>query len=284
MGGGDEGMHAGATALFRLIAAIVAAGLSIMLVQYGFGRAAAALPLADHIALAETLLTVLLFALLAIMAVIGLRVARERVSMGRPLDFGIGAILGIAGVGTALTFAALAGVIGRGEEAAGMSGLILLGTVTTAWQTGVEELYFRGWLQAGLQAGWGRWPGLVASALAFAILHLLAGATAGVGLATITLAGLWFGLLAERSGGLLMPIGAHFGWNWAEELLFGASPNTGIGSYGAIINLDLVGAAGWAGGDEGLNASLAALFVLGALIALTFAWPAGARAPVAVRA
>ena len=92
-------------------------------------------------------------------------------------------------------------------------------------------------------------------------------------LASIALAGLWFGILAERSDGLALPIGAHFGWNWAEEMLFGAAPNPGIGSYGALADVDLTGAARWSGGAEGLNASLAAVFALAALIVLTVAWP-----------
>lgn len=282
MAGADDGMPAWATASFRLVAAIAAAGLAIMLVQYGFGKAAETLPLGEHLAMAEAALTIVLFGLLAVVALVGLRVARERIVAGPPMGLGIGAIVGIAGLAIALALAALAGVVGRGTEAGGLGGLILLGTLMTLFQTGVEELYFRGWLQPALQRGWGRWAGLAASALAFAALHLLAGAT-GVGLVTITLAGLWFGLLAERSGGIALPIGAHFGWNWAEELLFGASPNPGIGSYGALVNLDLTGGAWWAGGEEGLNASLAAMFVLVALIAVSFAWPARAPERVAVQ-
>ena len=64
-------------------------------------------------------------------------------------------------------------------------------------------------------------------------------------------------------------------------MLFGAAPNPGIGSYGALLDLDLVGALRWSGGEEGLNASLAALFALVALIVVTIAWPRADAAPAA---
>ena len=56
-----------------------------------------------------------------------------------------------------------------------------------------------------------------------------------VSLLNILLAGIWFGLLALRTGGLLAPILAHFGYNWAEEMIFGASPNPGVGAFGSVV-------------------------------------------------
>ena len=55
------------------------------------------------------------------------------------------------------------------------------------------------------------------TAVAFAALHFVNGSFNPMSLLTMTLAGLFFGLLAEKSGGLALPIGAHFGWNWAER-------------------------------------------------------------------
>ena len=82
----------------------------------------------------------------------------------------------------------------------------------------------------------------------------------------LTLGGVLFGLLAWRSGGLGASIAAHAGWNWAETILFGLDPNPGTGGFGAIHDLDLVGAMRWGGSTEGLNASLAMTIVLAALI------------------
>lgn len=261
-----------ASAMIRLFFALLAATAVVLGVRFGFQRAAQALPLGDWPAATESAVTIVLFGLLAITATIGLGLARERSAPGKPALFGIGLGLGVCGATLALTLASIAAVTHRGGEAA--IGLLLpLGTLLTLFQTGVEEYYFRGWLQPALLRGFGRWPGLAVGALAFAGLHLVGGASGVTSLGAITLAGLWFGLLAERSGALALPLGAHFGWNWAEEMLFGAAPNPGIGSYGALIDVDLVGALRWSGGEDGLNASLAGVFVLLAMIALTALWP-----------
>jgi uncharacterized protein len=74
-------------------------------------------------------------------------------------------------------------------------------------------------------------------------------------------------LLAARSGGLSGAIGAHFAWNWTEQILLGIDPNPGLGSFGAIANFELTGPAVWGGSDEGLNASIAMTIALLALLA-----------------
>ena len=93
-------------------------------------------------------------------------------------------------------------------------------------------------------------------------------------LLNLFLGGLLFGLLAARSGGLAAAIAAHFSWNWAEQLLFGLDPNPGIGSFGSILNLELVGSSWWGGSDEGLNASIAMTFALAMLLAPLLILPA----------
>lgn len=268
-------LPAWAAAPIRLVIAVVMAAAVVLAVRWGFERAAQSLPIGEYPALAESAVTVILFGLLALVATVGLRIAQERPAAGdrSGAAAGLGIGLGISGVALALALATIAGVTRAGAAGATVGLLLPLGTVLTLFQTGIEEYYFRGWLQPALLRGWGRWSGLAASAAAFAILHLVGGATTVASLVSITLAGLWFGLLAERGGGLALPIGAHFGWNWAEEMLFGAAPNPGIGSYGALLDLDLSGALRWSGGDEGLNASLGGIFVLVALIVLTVAWP-----------
>lgn len=275
-------MPAAMTALARLLAALVAAAAIVLAVQWIVGRVAARLSLADHPALAEMAIDLLIFGSLAAVAAIGLRVAHETPAIGSARLAGVGVAMGVGGLATALVMASLAGVVARGETAWSGGLLVSLGSALTLGQTAVEELYFRGWLQPALRRGWGRWPGLLAASAAFAALHLVGGGTTASSLASILLAGIWFGVLADRSGGLALPIGAHFGWNWAEELLFGAAPNPGTGSFGTAFDIDLVGNVAWSGGDQGLNASVAAVFVLVALLVLTLAWPtSGARAAMA---
>ncbi len=136
--------------------------------------------------------------------------------------------------------------------------LILLGVVA-------EELLLRGLLQPVLVRAWGTAAGVSASALAFVLIHMVGGWGQPMSLVNILLAGLWFGLLALRSGGLAAPILAHFGYNWVEEMIFGASPNPGVGVFGSAIDVDLTGPAIWGGSIEGLNASVVISVVLGAL-------------------
>ncbi len=146
------------------------------------------------------------------------------------------------------------------------SGLFGLGTMLTLLGVLGEELLIRGLLQPVLVRTWGALAGIVVAALAFMVIHMVGGWGHPVSLLNISLAGIWFGLLAYRTGGLLAPILAHFGYNWAEEMVFGASPNPGIGAFGSIVDVDLVGPTIWGGSVEGLNASLAVSIVLIALI------------------
>ena len=130
-----------------------------------------------------------------------------------------------------------------------------------------EELLFRGWLLSALEDRVGGSLAVLLSAVAFSAFHLWAGgAVDAISLANLLLGGLWFGLLAQRSGGILAPIGAHLGWNVAEDIGFGLVPNPGMGDLGALANYDMVGGPLWGGTEEGLNSSIAMTLVLVALV------------------
>lgn len=269
-------MNAGTKALASLCAAASAATMILLAVPIGFERAlerpgiAALSP-----AIIEGLFTAVLFGLLGAAAMLGLRLSGERVSAGRApaLSLGLGLMLGVAGFAAAFALATIAGVTRPGDlTETGMASLAI-GALLVLLQAAVEELYFRGWLQRALVAGWGRPAGIAAASLAFALLHLINAAWSPMDLVNLALAGLAFGLLADRSGGLMLPTAMHFGWSWAETGLFGTAPNPGVGSFGALFNFDLAGVGLWSGSDEGLISSLAASFALAAIIAATLAWP-----------
>ncbi|TGY88585.1 CPBP family intramembrane metalloprotease [Marinicauda algicola] len=84
-------------------------------------------------------------------------------------------------------------------------------------QGGIEEVVFRGWLMSTLAARWGRTAGVIATTLAFTLLHahvLLAGLANGLaGLAGIFMTGLFLALLALRQGSIWGVIGLHGGFN-----------------------------------------------------------------------
>jgi membrane protease YdiL (CAAX protease family) len=156
------------------------------------------------------------------------------------------------------------------------AGPFLLGSLIFLVRVGSEEVLLRGLLQPVLARAWGPAAGIMVSAAVFTLIHVAGGWRDPVSLANITLAGIWFGLLAYRTGGILAPTLAHFGWNWTEEMLFGATPNPGIGAFGSAIDVDLVGPAIWGGSVDGLNASLVTCLVL-ALIILPLVWRGKAR-------
>ncbi|UMO99433.1 CPBP family intramembrane glutamic endopeptidase [Amycolatopsis sp. EV170708-02-1] len=89
----------------------------------------------------------------------------------------------------------------------------------------LEEVFFRGMLQTRLEALFGRWPGILLSALLFAWLHL---PTHGQGSLPLTLGaivafqgffGLFTGYLWSRYRNLWAPIAAHTAMNTLPLLL-----------------------------------------------------------------
>ena len=235
--------------------------------------------------LQEALFTLLLFGGLLAVAIVGLRLARIGIgSLIGPAPgrmAGIGCIVGAGGLAAAAALAALALHI-EVSPAAPPPGVVALvgGTLLVLFQAGTEEVYFRGWLQAVLVRSWGPIPGLLAAATAFAVLHLISSDRSVLTVVNLLLAGLLFGVLALRSGGIALPIFAHFAWNWAEGIALGLAPNPGVGSFGALVDLDMTGAAAWGGAAEGLNASLATGFVLTALIIPFAVWRGLGSRPV----
>lgn len=264
----------------------LAAAFLILFGAQGLFTLAAAIPaLAEASpAIVELLFTAFLFALLLAVALIGRQFDAER---GCPMLGAkpIAAVAGGAGIGLsgllgAAMLAALAGNVQPGTGETGVGPAILLGTLAILFQASVEEVYFRSWLQPILVRHWRPAAGLIVASIAFAALHLAGGARTPLTLFNLMLGGLLFGLLALRTGGIAAPAAAHAAWNWAEQILLGLDPNPGSGSYGALIDLDLVGRAAWGGSGEGLNASLALSFVLVALIVPLALWRRE-RAPAA---
>ncbi len=184
---------------------------------------------------------------------------------------GFGFALGFGGLCLATVYAAIAGTLSS-QKADHDILLFLLGTPMVLYQCGAEEIYFRGWLQPLLARHFGPWIGIGVTAVLFAALHLLAGERSPLSLVNIALAGTLFGLLAWRTGGIAASVMAHFGWNWAESMWLGLSPNPGVDVWGSILNLDMTGSALWGGSEEGLNASLAVTFVLLALCVPLALW------------
>lgn len=222
------------------------------------------------VAMVDALYTAAIFAPMLALSVVGARVMKSPgVGLGilpaKRMALGLG--LGAAGLLLAATYAWVAEVATL-KSAAPLSLWFLGGTLLTLLQSGAEEMLMRGWLQPVLAQHWRAWIAVLVSAALFSALHLLGGARTPLTLLNILLAGIFFGVLALRTGSLVAPIAAHFAWNWSEALVLGLDPNPGVGSFGVLFNLDLQGSALWGGSEEGLNSSLAVTFVLLALVIL----------------
>jgi membrane protease YdiL (CAAX protease family) len=259
-------------AVLALILTIAIAWAALSFVPDLADRLAYVGPQAARVAEDRTVL--LTFGAVIVGAIILAAILRQPITAGRRAPWLIAAALpaGALGVTAAIGLSALAGaaeLVPNHRPAAAAT--LLLGALVVIWAAFAEELLFRGVLQPVLARAWGVPAALAIAALAFAVPHYLGGWRDPVSLVNIVLAGLWFGVLALRTGGLLAPTLAHFGWNGAESLILGASPNPGLGAHGSIADIDLVGRAFLGGSGEGLNASLTGTLVLAGL-ALACGW------------
>ncbi|UYY57202.1 CPBP family intramembrane glutamic endopeptidase [Sphingomonas sp. S2-65] len=244
-----------------------ASGAMAAILLAGPGLVTALVPTDASEAVQEAAFVLPLFGAMIVVALAGGLVLRRKVTTLGALparNAAIGFALGLLGIGLAAGYAAIAGVAQLGAGGNGGARL-LAGMALVLFQAAAEELYFRGWLQPVLVRAWGVVPGIAVTALAFAALHMLGAAFAPLSFVNLLLGGLLFGTLAARAGGIAGALAAHFAWNSTEQLVLGLDPNPGVGSFGALFDLDLAGAAAWGGSGEGLNASVAmtvALLVL----------------------
>ncbi len=180
----------------------------------------------------------------------------------------IGLLIGSGGLATCVFYAWLNGSLIRVAIEPQAQNYLLLSAAIVLLGVTAEELLFRGWLLSALQDMLGSSWAILLSALAFSGFHWWAGGAEAdvVSLANLMVGGLWFGLLAVRSNGILAPMAAHFAWNASESIVFGLDPNPGVDDLGALTNFDLVGTPMWGGSAEGLNASIAMTLVLAALV------------------
>jgi uncharacterized protein len=144
-----------------------------------------------------------------------LRPALSRLGLRRAVlkDFGIALLtLLVYYIGAAL-FASLVlqpeqedigGELGVGDPnlLIAISAVLVIGLVAPV----TEELFFRGFVFAGLRSRWSLWPAAIAVGLIFGIVHAPTGLTAVVPLAGLGVALCW---LYERTGSLWPCVAAH---------------------------------------------------------------------------
>lgn len=247
------------TALAALAAVVALCGAAVT-----FGPVAAAALLGEESAASlpamESVFTLAIFVPLIVLGIAGAAACGvDALRPGEhPLALGLlGATIGLAGLVVTIVYASVAGTLTEGTASGTSAGLLMWGATIVLIQTSGEEILFRGWLQPVLQRAWGMPAAIGVTAIAFAGLHVMGGARSPVTLANLFLGGVMFGILAAYGRGIAAPIAAHFAWNGVEQLGLGLDPNPGIGSFGALLDLEMAGAQQWGGSAEGLNASVA---------------------------
>lgn len=266
-----------------VLAAVLLAGLatSWFWLTYSPGLAAS-LPLTSKPG-ANTVFYVIVFVPIAVLGVVLAMLCRAPLlpaGHGVAMWLMIGLLIGGGGLVGAVAMTWLNGGIVEGAAANGLNALLALGLVLILLQASAEEILLRGWLQPVLVRALSPLPGILLASIAFALLHLAIGPIELSSFANIVLAGVLFGVLRHRTGGLVAPVAAHFAWNAVEDLVFGAYPNPGVGPFGALIDVDMIGPVHWGGGETGFNASVGATFVLAALVlAVSSNWPTEFEAP-----
>lgn len=203
--------------------------------------------------------------------------------LGAPAGLGFGALSGTLGFGMAVGLVSLFGVLSFGAPAPPIRALdFAVGIALLVFQVWGEEYFFRGWLQPALDSRLGQAWGLGLASVAFGVAHTIGRHLGVLALANDILAGVAFGLLARRSGGLWAPFAAHFAWNTLEQCVAGLTPNPGIDPLGSVFNLELVGPDWLAGGVDELNGSIACTLALGTMILAAVCWrPARQAGPAA---
>ena len=159
--------------------------------------------------------------------------------------------------------------MGSPTGAVGLFGFMAAAAVT-------EEVLFRGVLFRFIERGAGTWIAVVASSVLFGLWHLPNPNASLLGIAIITVGAgglLAVAYVATRS--LWLPIGIHFGWNFAASAIF-STEVSGNGTPAGLLDATTSGPLLITGGDFGPEASLYSLVFL-VLATVVYLWVARRR-------
>src|SRR5215468_6854460 len=131
-----------------------------------------------------------------------------------------------------------------------------------------EEVTFRGLLFRVTEQAWGTWVGVAVSAIAFGALHgLNPNGSLAASIAIILESGILLAVAYFATRTLWLPIGLHFGWNFAEDFIFGVR-TSGHAARPAIVDGTLTGSPLWTGGEYGLESSVWAIGMAASMSAI----------------
>ncbi|WP_433652875.1 CPBP family intramembrane glutamic endopeptidase [Micromonospora zamorensis] len=156
----------------------------------------------------------------------------------------------------------------------------LLGFMAAAAVT--EELLFRGVLFRVIEERTGTWIALLLTGVVFGLMHLLNPDASLWGAVAIAVeAGFMLAACYAATRNLWVPIGLHFGWNFAAGGIFSVVVS-GNGESDGLLDTSMSGPALVTGGDFGPEGSL---YTVAAGVALTvvFMWLAHRRGHIVPR-
>jgi membrane protease YdiL (CAAX protease family) len=221
---------------------------------------------------------------LTAVAAVGVYAGLVRLTERRPVDevgrtglvggLGLGTVLGVAVFAMVVVNIAFLGyyhVDGPGEAtgAVGLFGFMAAAAVT-------EELMFRGVLFRVIERRTGTWPAMLLTGVLFGAYHLVnPDASVWGALAIVVEAGGMLTAAYVATRRLWVPIGLHFGWNFAAAAIFGTEVS-GNGANRGLLDATMSGPALVTGGDFGPEGSLYSV-VFCVLTAVVFLWIAHRR-------
>ncbi|GGW87365.1 CAAX amino protease [Streptomyces malachitofuscus] len=185
-----------------------------------------------------------------------------------------GVLIGVVMFGCVIANIALLGhyeVDGLGSVtgAVGLAGFMAAASVT-------EELLFRGVLFRIIEERAGTWLALVPTSVLFGLWHMANPDASLWGVVVITLgAGTMLAAAYAATRNLWVPIGVHFGWNYAASGIF-STEVSGNDTQQGLLDSATSGPTLIGGGDFGPEASVYAL-VFGVLLTIAFLWLARRR-------
>lgn len=156
----------------------------------------------------------------------------------------------------------------------------LFGVMTAAAVS--EELLFRGILFRIIEERAGSWIALALSGLLFGLLHLVnPNATLWGAIAIAIEAGGMLAAAYVATRKLWLPIGLHFGWNFAESGIFSAGIS-GTNTHQGLLDFTVSGPQLITGGDFGPEGSVYSV-IWGVLLTAVFMWLAHRRGHIVPR-
>ncbi|ONI77578.1 CAAX protease family protein [Kribbella sp. ALI-6-A] len=237
----------------------------------------------------NTPLTLVLGVATAVLSLLAYRWIVRRTERRTPVEVALGGAAAKAGRGFLIgvgmfavviaTIAALGGyeVAGWGS---GAGAVALFGFVAAAAVT--EELIFRGILFRIVEGRLGTGLALALTSLLFGLSHLFnPHATLWSTIAIAIQAGGMLGAAYAATRTLWVPIGVHFGWNFAESAIFGTDVS-GTSAPQGLLDGVTSGSVALSGGEFGPEASIAAV-VAGLVLTVVFLWLARRRGTLVAR-